>query len=741
MQAQDRGPPPKRGQKEAPTGQPGCLYGLKFVLTGVLDSLDKDEAGDLIKMYGGQVTGSVSSKTNYLVAGTDAGPAKTKKAEEHGIKIIDEDGLFEMIRSRPGNSAVTGDAGSASKAPNAAKKAVQAFAAAHPAPAKPVQSAAGSNGAAASASVPALPSVQRATGAPAPAAAANNALWVDKYAPKTAQELVGNPTLIKNLGDWLRGWHSVHRPGAPPPKPQFGGPGAGGGRHGFGPQAKAALLSGPPGVGKSSAAKIVARSLGFSVIEFNASDARSKGALKDHVEQVTNTRTFGATASLEKSVLIMDEVDGMSGGDRGGSAELIVILKKSRIPIICICNDVSSTKVRTLRNYCYDLPFRKPTAQQVAGRLLAVAQYEGVATDLPSMQKLCEGTNGDIRQALHLLQLWFANSRSLTYKDVQANLDTAFKDVAIGPFDAARTLLDGYAGSTMKPFQRMEMYFVDSSLVPLMVQEGYVHTSNDIELVAEAAACISEGDLCDNLLRRGGGWSLMPNHAMLSSVLPCLITKGSTHMATFPAWLGNYSKGTRRARLLSDLSLRTRGKTSGDNTGLLLDYAPALKHALFLPLVRQGADGVQDAVSTMSDYGLLRDDWESVHELASLGELHNWFAAVDSKVKAAFTRTVNQAHIHVQGVRVGDVGMGVAAAGAGRAAAEGGDDGDNTAAARDDDPEADETQANDAEDGGAASTLIKEKKKPRAAAGAKAGGASKAPKAGGAKKKAAAGKS
>lgn len=61
----------------------------------------------------------------------------------------------------------------------------------------------------------------------------------------------------------------------------------------------------------------------------------------------------------------MDEVDGMSGGDRGGVADLIASIKASRIPIICICNDKYSQKLKSLINYCLPLAYRKPTKQQV----------------------------------------------------------------------------------------------------------------------------------------------------------------------------------------------------------------------------------------------------------------------------------------------------------------------------------------------------------------------------------------
>lgn len=55
----------------------------------------------------------------------------------------------------------------------------------------------------------------------------------------------------------------------------------------------------------------------------------------------------------------MDEVDGMSGGDRGGSAEMAQLIRKSKIPVICICNDSRSTKVAPLLKVCFEAKFRR----------------------------------------------------------------------------------------------------------------------------------------------------------------------------------------------------------------------------------------------------------------------------------------------------------------------------------------------------------------------------------------------
>ena len=72
------------------------FQGITFVLTGTLPTMSRDEASELIKAQGGKVSGSVSKKTGYVVAGEAAG-SKLTKAQELGVKIISEDDLKRML--------------------------------------------------------------------------------------------------------------------------------------------------------------------------------------------------------------------------------------------------------------------------------------------------------------------------------------------------------------------------------------------------------------------------------------------------------------------------------------------------------------------------------------------------------------------------------------------------------------------------------------------------------------------
>ena len=82
---------------EAKGEQRGNLFeGLTFVLTGTLPTMTRDAASDLIKKNGGKVSGSVSKKTSYVLAGDEAG-SKLTKAKDLGVKIIDESEFLSML--------------------------------------------------------------------------------------------------------------------------------------------------------------------------------------------------------------------------------------------------------------------------------------------------------------------------------------------------------------------------------------------------------------------------------------------------------------------------------------------------------------------------------------------------------------------------------------------------------------------------------------------------------------------
>ena len=210
--------------KDKPEGEPGCLKDLTFVISGILDSLEREEAVTLIERYGGRVTGGLSGKTNFLILGDQPGEGKTKKAAQlPKLKTINEDGLFDLIRSRKGHSLSAAEQGKAQAATSKAKQ-------------KATSGQAAAQGVSAKVSASTDTGKERLTVHGKEAARAEDMLWVDKHRPLELSEIIGNPGLVQRLGAWLKDWDNRFIRGK-----------AGKDDH------RAVLISGAPGLGKYAA--------------------------------------------------------------------------------------------------------------------------------------------------------------------------------------------------------------------------------------------------------------------------------------------------------------------------------------------------------------------------------------------------------------------------------------------------------------------------------------------------------
>ena len=241
-------------------------------------------------------------------------------------------------------------------------------------------------------------------------------------------DLVGNKEVVDNFIEWLNDWNDVvingRKKKVVPKRGQSW-------QNLPNVNARACMVSGPPGIGKSSMVKIIAESLGWGVMEINASDKRSKAVVESMLKDLCESSTIDyfvkrnaeqRKASAEKrrakeinnkTVIIMDEVDGCSSSDRGGIAALCKIIKNTRMPVVCISNDHSSRKIVSLITHCYDLRFIKPSQADIVARIGYIAKKEGIRIELTALERIIEFSNNDIRQIINLLQLWKTTSRDV----------------------------------------------------------------------------------------------------------------------------------------------------------------------------------------------------------------------------------------------------------------------------------------------------------------------------------------
>jgi len=255
-------------------------------------------------------------------------------------------------------------------------------------------------------------------------------MWTEKYRAKKFTDLVGDERTHRSVLRWLKAWDHIVFPGSTKAKPKnvkdFQGEEQ---RH-----RKILLLTGPPGLGKTTLAHVCARQAGYEVQEINASDERSrdvvKGRIRDmvgteNVRGVNTTTVNGKVRKAGKPVcVVVDEVDGVVGGSSGGGGEggfvkaLIDLInldeknsnalgKQSKTkkkgdkfrllrPLILICNDLYHPSLRPLRqsSMAEIVHIRKPAINMVVTRMQEIFAKEGFQCDSDGVRRLCEATWG-----------------------------------------------------------------------------------------------------------------------------------------------------------------------------------------------------------------------------------------------------------------------------------------------------------------------------------------------------------
>ena len=415
-------------------------------------------------------------------------------------------------------------------------------------------------------------------------------LWADKYAPKKAKEIIGNTESINSLYEWLNEW-TVEKD-------------------------RAVLITGPPGIGKTTAAHLVAKLCKLDIIELNASTERSAKAIKDVFKEASDASHIG-----KKRVVIMDEVDGMSSGDRGGIGALAGMIKTCSFPIICIANERGTPRLRPLTSACKEIKFFRPVRSIVAKSLMkTIVMAEGLKISLGDLEELCERNGNDIRQILNFLQFHLSSSSKGKTKDELLRIDV---------FSATGRLF-GFEGN---PITRSENCWVDYSMVPLMVAEGYAGAvaksrgsdEERLQRLVAASDLISEYDMIDQRIHRKNEWSLLPA-AMTIVSYAAAATKGPAPFQLFPSVLGKMSKRAKHVRLYKELARRV-GSSAVD----MCDAVNTYRTCLF------GLKDAEAVCDTLVGYGLSRDIMmDTLTETVFTGDESS--VAMDSKLKSAVTR-------------------------------------------------------------------------------------------------------
>lgn len=356
--------------------------------------------------------------------------------------------------------------------------------------------------------------------------------WTEKYRPGNLDEIVGNEHAIIELRKWADSWVKGI------------------------PKKRALILSGKPGIGKTSAVIALAKDFKWTLLELNTSDARN--ALK-----IKNVATYGAinetfddqgrfisSRTGGRKLIMLDEADnlyekigssndniGDDLSDKGGKKAIIDTIKITKQPIILIVNnyyDLIKGSGEELTNLCKLIKFYNPYPSSVLNLLKKICIKEGISVNQKLLETIAERCKGDIRSAVNDLQSICLDKKQV---DIQSLNVIGYRDREKDIFNALREIFKTKNIQNIK--ESTSHLDLDPETVLLWINENLPLEYKDFKDLTKGYEALSKADIFLGRISRRqnyGLWSYA--YDMMSGGVATAKTRNyPNEKYNFPVWL------------------------------------------------------------------------------------------------------------------------------------------------------------------------------------------------------------
>jgi replication factor C large subunit len=294
-------------------------------------------------------------------------------------------------------------------------------------------------------------------------------MLTEKYRPTNIRGLVGNEQQRLSMVKWLKNWKLGSKP---------------------------LLLSGPPGIGKSTSVYAIAREFGYTVLEYNASDIRTKNALSESISpSFENSSLFGE----EKFLIFLDEIDGLSGrADYAGMDFVLDLIENTTHPLAMAANVEDIQKLKKIIQKSLVLRFEPISEDILLIYLKHVTQQDEVQIPQRVLKQIASNSRGDVRQALNSLQTVTGDKIAGAETDDQFMSDAEAVDHVL----SSKTFEEGV--------QRIRQFDASPYDKISAIFDAVVSAKNlSVEAKAESLESVAKADLIMGKINREQSWRLL----------------------------------------------------------------------------------------------------------------------------------------------------------------------------------------------------------------------------------------